>query len=236
MLFRSTSGKPANHTHRDCWVFKQSGRLNAEHKGLDTPSEDDDEPHKQSAGKQKNFPQEIKIVNSLQVITRKNRAAPTKICAARSTPEESRNWMSKPITFDHQDYSRSIRNTGWTALILDPIIDGLQFTQVLMDGGSDINLLYQDSIRRMGIDPTKIRHSNTSFKGVMPGPYAHCTGSLPLEVVFGSSNNLRREKPTSISPHLTVALKHYWDAKLSPALTQYHITRLLRFKCPVHAA
>ena len=46
----------------------------------------------------------------------------------------------------------------------------------------------------MGIDPTKIRHSNTSFKGVMPGQYAHCTGSLPLEVVFGSSDNFRREK------------------------------------------
>lgn len=45
----STPRKPANHTHRDCWVFKQSGRLKAEHKGLDTPSEDDDEPHKQSA-------------------------------------------------------------------------------------------------------------------------------------------------------------------------------------------
>ena len=97
--------------------------------------------------------------------------------------------MSTPITIDHQDYSRSIRNAGWTALILDPIIDGLQFTQVLMDGGSDINLLYQDNIRRMGIDPTKIRHSSTSFKGVMPGPYAHCTGSLLLEVVFGSPNN-----------------------------------------------
>ena len=54
-------------------------------------------------------------------------------------------------------------------MILDPIIDGLQFTQVLMDGGSDINLLYQDTIRRMGIDPTKIRHSSTSFKGVTPG-------------------------------------------------------------------
>ena len=42
----STPGKPANHTHRDCWVFKQSGRLNTEHKGLDTPSEDEDEPQK----------------------------------------------------------------------------------------------------------------------------------------------------------------------------------------------
>ena len=106
--------------------------------------------------------------------------------------------MSKPITFDHQDYSRSIQNARWTALILDPIIDGLQFTQVLMDGGSDINLLYQDTIRRMGIDPTKIRRSSTSFKGVTPGPYANCTGSLLLEVVFGSSDNPRREK---LTPH-----------------------------------
>ena len=40
----STPGNPANHTHRDCWVFEQSGKLNAEHKVLDTSSEDDDEP------------------------------------------------------------------------------------------------------------------------------------------------------------------------------------------------
>ena len=31
-----TSDKPANHTHRECWVFKQAGKLNAEHKGGDT--------------------------------------------------------------------------------------------------------------------------------------------------------------------------------------------------------
>ena len=97
--------------------------------------------------------------------------------------------MSKPITFDRLDYSRSIRNAGWTALILDPIIDGLQFTQVLMDGGSELNLLYLDTIRKLGIDRTKIRHSRTSFKGVTPGPYAKCTGSLLLEVVFGSPDN-----------------------------------------------
>ena len=63
-----------------------------------------------------------------------------------------------------------------------------------MDGGSSLNLIYQDTIRSMGIDPTKICNNNTSFKGVMPGPHAHCTGSLPLEVVFGSSDNSRREK------------------------------------------
>ncbi|XP_037416693.1 uncharacterized protein LOC119279608 [Triticum dicoccoides] len=113
---------------------------------------------------------------------------------ARSIQAEHRDWTSQPITFDHMDYSRSVRNAGWTALILDPIIDGLQFTQILMDGGSDLNLLYPNTIRKLGIDPTKIRHSRTSFKGVTPGPYAKCTGSLLLEVVFGSTNNFRCEK------------------------------------------
>ena len=87
----STPGKPSNHTHRDCWVFKQSGRLNAEHKGLDTPSEDEDEPQKQSTGKEKNFPQEVKTVNLLHIT---KRAAPIKVRAPRSIPKESRHWLS----------------------------------------------------------------------------------------------------------------------------------------------
>src|SRR3954469_17306392 len=187
----STPGKPANHTHRDCWVLKQSGKLNAEHKGLDTPSKDDDEPRKQSTRKQKNFPQEVKIVNLLHIT---KQAAPIEVHTIRPIPKESRHWLLKPITFNHLDYSGSIRNACWTALVSNPIIGGLHFTNVLMDGGSGLNLIYQDTIRHMGIDPAKIRHSETSFKGVTPGPDAHCTGSLRLEVKFGSPDNFCRER------------------------------------------
>ena len=59
-------------------VFKQSGKLNAKHKGLNTPSEDDDAPHKQNTGEQKKFPQEVKTVNLLHVTKGKSRMAPTK--------------------------------------------------------------------------------------------------------------------------------------------------------------
>ena len=72
----STPDKPANHTHRECWVFKQSGKLNAEHKGQDTPSEDEDEPRKQSTGEQKKFPPEVKTVNVLHVIKGRNNRHP----------------------------------------------------------------------------------------------------------------------------------------------------------------
>ena len=65
-------------------------------------------------------------------------------------------------------------------LVLDPIIDGYHLTRVLMDGGSSLNLMYQDTVRKIGIDPTRISQSNTTFKGVIPGVEARCTGSLAL--------------------------------------------------------
>ena len=58
-----------------------------------------------------------------------------------------------------------------------------------MDGGSSLNLLYQDTVRKMGIDLSKIKPTKTTFKGVIPGLEARCIGSIALEVVFGPSDN-----------------------------------------------
>src|SRR3954466_442203 len=63
-----------------------------------------------------------------------------------------------------------------------------------MDGGSSLNLLYQDTVRNMGIDTSRIKPTKTTFKGVIPGVEASCTGSVTLEVVFGSPDNFRREE------------------------------------------
>ena len=63
-----------------------------------------------------------------------------------------------------------------------------------MDGGSSLNLLYQDTVRNMGIDPSRIKPTKTTFKGVIPGVEASCTGSIILEVVFGSPDNFRSEE------------------------------------------
>ena len=48
----------------------------------------------------------------------------------------------------------------------------------------------------MGIDLSRIIQRNTTFKGVIPGVEARCTGSLVLEVVFGSPDNFRSEELT----------------------------------------
>ena len=62
-----------------------------------------------------------------------------------------------------------------------------------MDGGSSPNLLYQDTVRKMGIDPSRVKPTKTTFKEVIPGVEARCTGSITLEVVFGSPDNFRSE-------------------------------------------
>lgn len=103
-------------------------------------------------------------------------------------------WSACPITFHRRDHPTSISHGGSAALVLDPIIDGYHLTRVLMDGGSSLNLIYPGTVRKMGFDPSRIKHSNTTFKGVIPGVEARCTGSITLEVVLGSPDNFRSEE------------------------------------------
>ena len=77
--------------------------------------------------------------------------------------------------------------------MLDPIIDGYHLTRVLMDGGSSLNLIYQDTIRKMGVETSRISQNNATFKGVIPSVVAHYEGSLVLEVTFDSPDNFKSE-------------------------------------------
>src|SRR3954468_17153395 len=103
-------------------------------------------------------------------------------------------WSACPITFDRRDHPTSIQHGCSAALVLDPIIDGYHLTRVLMDGGSSLNLIYQDTVRKMGIDPSRVKPTKTTFKGVIPGVEANCTGSVTLELVFGSPDNFPSEE------------------------------------------
>ena len=78
-------------------------------------------------------------------------------------------------------------------MVLDPIIDGFHLTRVLMDGDNSLNMLYQDTVRKMGIDPSRIKPTKTTFKAVIPGVEACCTGSITLEVVFSLPDNFQSE-------------------------------------------
>ena len=51
-----TPEKLANHTNRDCWVFKQAGKLSAETRDKGLRSDDEEEPRPLNNRGQKGFP------------------------------------------------------------------------------------------------------------------------------------------------------------------------------------
>ena len=106
---------------------------------------------------------------------------------------KANSWSALPITFDHKDHPASICHGGSVALVHDPIIDGYHFTRVLMDRGSSLNLIYEHTIQKMGIDLLRIKPSSTTFKGVIPDMEACCSGTLTLELVSGSPDNFSSE-------------------------------------------
>jgi len=60
-----------------------------------------------------------------------------------------------------------------------------KFTEVLMDGGNNINILYYDTFRRMNLTDKDLKQCSTVFHGVVPGKSAYPVGKITLEVVFG---------------------------------------------------
>jgi hypothetical protein len=102
-------------------------------------------------------------------------------------------WANTPITFDEKDEPVTRISHAPAALVLDPIIDGFWLTKVLMDGGSGLNLIYEDTLDKMQFNRSRIKRSNTTFRGIIPSREAHCSGRITLDVVFGTPDNYRSE-------------------------------------------
>ena len=100
-------------------------------------------------------------MNMIHVTKRRSKHALRDICAVEPVTPKSNAWSACPITFDRRDSPTNVRHEGSAALVLDPIINGYHLTRVLMDGGSSLNLIYQDTVRKMRIDPTRIHQSRT---------------------------------------------------------------------------
>ena len=153
-----------NHTGSSLRIFRQAGTSDTENKGKGSQSNDDDdeEPRSPNIGGKMKFPPQVKTVNMICAshIPKCKRA----LREVYTIDTKFNPWSSCPITFDHRDHPTSIRHSGSAALVLDPIIDGFHLTQVLMDGGTSLNLLYQDTVCKMGINPSRIKPTKPPLK------------------------------------------------------------------------
>ena len=72
------------------------------------------------------------------------------------------------ITSDQKDEPRSCPTHAPAALVLDPIIDGFRLTKVLMDVGSGMNLIYENTLDKMQLNRSRIKHRHTHSEELYP--------------------------------------------------------------------
>jgi hypothetical protein len=53
-------------------------------------------------------------------------------------------------------------------MVVNPRIQGYEFSKCLMDGGSSLNIMYVETLTKLGLTKTQLRHSALTFYGVVP--------------------------------------------------------------------
>jgi hypothetical protein len=97
-----------------------------------------------------------------------------------------------PISFSGDNQWTSFSELGKFPLVLDPVVAGSQLTRVLIDGGSGLNLLFASTLKKMGLDVSKVlTPSKTSFYSIISGNAVTPLGLVVLPVTFGTKDNYR---------------------------------------------
>src|SRR5664279_537488 len=104
------------------------------------------------------------------------------------------NLSEIPITWDRNDHPEHIPHPVNYTLVVNPIVANCRLSKVLMDGGSNINILYMDTLKRMHLSETQLCHKNVKFHGIVPGRQASLLGQITLEVTFGVPDNYRTKE------------------------------------------
>ena len=116
--------------------------------------------------------------------------------SASETPEFM-HWSEKPISRSRADHPRVMPNPGSYALVLDATFAtdrrASWFSRVLIDGGSSINILYKDTMEKLGIRQRQLQLSRTVFHGIVPGLSYSPIGKIQIDVLFGDKDHFRRE-------------------------------------------
>jgi hypothetical protein len=113
--------------------------------------------------------------------------------APPATPEYL-NWSEHPIGFDRSDHPPKIPRPGHHALVLEAQIGGFTSKKVFMDGGSSLNLIYADTLRKIKIPMDNLLPTETSFHRIVLGKPTYPLGAIHLDVIFGTPSNFRKEK------------------------------------------
>ena len=116
--------------------------------------------------------------------------------AEKSPPPtiEYLNWSGQAIGFTQEDHPPQVPRPGQSAMILPAVIAGFEVSRIFIDGGSSLNLIYADTLRKMNISLANLTPTDTRFHGITPEKPNYPLGKILLDVQFGTRENFRKEK------------------------------------------
>ena len=127
---------------------------------------------------------------------RRQKVARREVYTAQPTTPPFLRWSESAISIDWTDHSDTVPHPGRYLLVVDTIIGPKRLTKVLMDGGSDLNIMYAKTLDEMGVDRTRLCPTRAPFHGIGPGKQAMPLRQIDLPITFGDQFNYRTETLT----------------------------------------
>jgi hypothetical protein len=205
-----------NHTTEQCY------QLRRELKDTPYPRPPHDKKGKKKADDGNNdFQEPDKTVNVLLSI---EPAVPTLL-----------RWSEVPITFSRADQWTSFSEPARFPFVLKPVVAGSRLNKVPIDGGSELNVLFTKTLKKMKLDITHMLTKRTSpFYGIVPGNATIPLGSVVLPVTFGETReNYHTEYiKFEVADSRLLTMPSSAD-RLSPSSWRYPTTPTWYSKCQV---
>ncbi|XP_066320619.1 uncharacterized protein [Miscanthus floridulus] len=82
--------------------------------------------------------------------------------------------------FPEDDHLYHVLNPRQYPLVVDPIIGNTRLTKMLMDRGSNLNILYANTLELLELDRLQLRGDATPFHGIVPGKRTQPLGRIDL--------------------------------------------------------
>jgi hypothetical protein len=78
-------------------------------------------------------------------------------------------WSEQPITFDESDQLKHSVDVGRSPLVVSAVLKTVRATKVFTDGGSDSNLIYWDTFKKLKISTNKLCPPKGPITRIVPG-------------------------------------------------------------------
>jgi hypothetical protein len=149
-------------------------------------------------------------------------------------------WSDQEVGWDMTYHPRVMPNCGGYVLVVDPTFVGpdhnIKFTKVLINNSNNFNILYWDSMHKLGIKENMLELSRTTFHGIVSGLSCAPMAKVRIDVMFGDRRTCQVENIQVHGKHACCVSKDercQGQMVSSPSLvttsTQSSVPRWLRF-------